>query len=53
MKYAESILLSGQLISAEEANYITYKELLCRCPECKEAVFLTKEHERKSSFGKM
>ncbi|GGA56987.1 hypothetical protein [Okeania sp. KiyG1] len=52
MKYAESILLAGELIPADKADHNTYKELLCRCPECGHEVFLSREHERNYKSGK-
>jgi uncharacterized C2H2 Zn-finger protein len=38
-------MLQGETISAKEADYYDYKELL-KCPHCKEIVFLRKKHIR-------
>ncbi len=40
MQYAESMLLGGQLISAEEVDKETYDELICVCPHSKKKVEL-------------
>jgi hypothetical protein len=49
MKFATSLYLGGELISADFADYSTSRESGIVCPFCKEAVFLAREHERKGS----
>lgn len=46
MQLASSIYLGGQLVSAEDANYESYKELGLICPSCKSAVFFQKSYIR-------
>lgn len=46
MKYASSIRYGGQLISAEDADYNSYKHLGLVCPECKNPVFVRAGHTR-------
>ncbi|GGA56046.1 hypothetical protein [Okeania sp. KiyG1] len=40
MKYAESLLLCGQLIDAEEVDPNSYQELICVCPHSRKEVKL-------------
>lgn len=52
MQYAESMLLCGELINANDAEYDTYKDLLCRCPNCGSEVFLKKSYTRQYKNNK-
>ncbi|MEG3877634.1 hypothetical protein QT972_09660 [Microcoleus sp. herbarium7] len=46
MKLASSLYLGGELIPAAGSDYTTSRESGIVCPFCKEAVFLSREHER-------
>lgn len=46
MKYASSIRFGGELVSAEECDYTSYKHLGLLCPECKDPVYLRAGGER-------
>ncbi|NEP81534.1 MAG: hypothetical protein F6K39_27245 [Okeania sp. SIO3B3] len=52
MKYAESLLLGGELIDADNANYDSYKDLLMRCPACGSEVFLSRGFTRTTKTGR-
>ncbi|NEO55915.1 MAG: hypothetical protein F6K54_24315 [Okeania sp. SIO3B5] len=53
MKYAESLLLGGQLISADEAHRDSYKELLCVCPFSKKEVFVEDSKKITPRWGRI
>lgn len=47
MKYASAIKYGGELVSADECDHSSFKELIPLCPECKEAVFLRAKFTRR------
>jgi hypothetical protein len=46
MKSATSIYLGGEIVSASDCDFNSYKELGLLCPFCKEPVHLRSQHER-------
>ncbi|MDY7005034.1 MAG: hypothetical protein SWX82_14110 [Cyanobacteriota bacterium] len=53
MRYAESILLGGQLIDAAKVDDKSYKELLCVCPNCKKEVFVEDSKKVTPRWGRI
>ncbi len=49
MKFATSLGLLGELKSAEDCNYSSFKDLGLICPHCKQSVYLVDKHERSAS----
>lgn len=52
MKHAAAMKYGGQLVSAAECTYDSFKQLVPLCPECKEPVYLRAGGERLSTKGK-
>lgn len=52
MKIAKSLKYGGELISAEECNYESFKSLMPVCPNCSEPLFLRMGGQRTSKLGK-
>lgn len=53
MKFATSIRLSGELVSAEKCNYKSFSDLNLICPYCKNSVYLVGEHGRSSTVRQL
>jgi hypothetical protein len=52
MKLASAMKYGGELVSAEDSDYNSFKELVPLCPNCKEPVFLRIGGDRLSVKGK-
>lgn len=52
MKFAAAMKYGGELVSATECDYDSFKQLVPLCPECKEPVYLRAGCDRISPKGK-